>query len=347
MTTTDMEQTDLQALAELEQHLEVGGGAFLDLNPRGGQDRRYRTSIQGWDPQRRIVLKRPAACRAISMNKGRLCSVRFVEEGDIWGFVTKLASDIHPFGDDDTIIVAWPQRVRRMRVRQHQRVSVSLACRVAFQDGNTEEGSLRDLSAGGCGLRVSRTLDIAESLEITFPLPDTGEMVSRAATVRNRGNIDPDGFLEYGCQFTNEKDEIQYSIEFYVARTLAESRGEMPPNPQVIVVSTQVEDTQDARHALRTTGFDVVPATGILDLGRRLHGGSPAAILVSASLPEIEPALACSLIRKTPGFAELPLVVFGGDIGLEQPAKDAGANAWIPTAAKVATVATLFTPPRK
>jgi CheY-like chemotaxis protein/c-di-GMP-binding flagellar brake protein YcgR len=327
---------------DLVAHVNVGDAAFLDLNVTGDHDQRFRTVFQGWELGKYIVLKRPEACKALSLAKGRMCAVRFVHEGDVWGFYASLATEIHPFSEDRTVLVTWPKSARRLRVRRHERISLGIACEASYTDGGTEHGMIQDLSGGGCRVSISRALELGDLIELTFEMPGTGETMHRSVVIRNRG-ADPEGALQYGCQFQNETDDVQYGIEYYVARTLAGNRGEAPPHPQIFVLSSDTGDAALVRHALRSAGLDVVAARDVLNLGAQIEHSKPVGLLISGDLPDLEATVACRLVRRTQGLGELPVVIYGGDAALESKAVDAGASAWIADAAQVAAVSRLFT----
>ncbi len=343
----DMEQLQEDAsgeacsTSELVDQLEVGSPAFLDLNPNGDLDQRFRTVFQGWELGKYIVLKRPEACKALTMAKGRLCAVRFISNGDVWGFFASLRSELRPFTEDHTILVTWPKGARRLRVRRYERISLGIPCEVSFQNGGTEPGKIEDLSAGGCRVRVSRALELGDVAELTFEMPQTGEAMRRTVLIRNR-SAGTDGIMQYGCQFQEEADDAQCGIEYYVARALADSRGEEPPHPPVFVLSSDKGDAVQVRHALRNTGYDIIAAGSVLNLGARMEHAKPVGLLISGALPDIEATAACRLVRRTEGYADLPVVIFGGDPSLERKAIAAGASAWIKGPEEAASISHFF-----
>jgi len=325
-------------VAELASRLRPGGAAFLDLNPEGEQDQRYRTVFEHWETGRFFSLERPEACRALHLERGRICAVRFMLDGEVWGFYASLDHDLLPFSDDTTIRITWPRSARRQRVRRFERVPFSTPCEAAFPDGSTEPGSILDLGAGGCRVSLHRPLELGEVIELTFEMPRTGGATRRSAAVRNRGAA-PDGALVYGCQFA-DADEGQPDIEYHVARALAghRAKGAAP----VVVLSADEHDADLVRQALHNTGREVVAAGGVLQLGARIDQAKPAAVLISSGLSDLEAADACLLVHRTQGLGDLPVVIYGGGDTAQDQARAAGASAWIPGPAQALAVAHLF-----
>ena len=108
-------------------------------------------------------------------------------------------------------------------------------------------------------------------------------------------------------------EEKDHSIELFVARKIAVDRGESAPHPQILVLSRNERDIEVARQALAETPFEVVEATGILDLGYRLRTCTADGILISIEQRELSAIEVLSLIRQSPWMESMPLFLYGGD----------------------------------
>lgn len=295
---------------ELEKCLAVGLEVFLDPNPGSPNSRRYAAKVRGWERNRYLILGLVAAGPAPVIRQGKDCVIRFMHEGEVWGFTAQFAEEVLS-GGYPLLQLYWPVEVARVQVRKHERVAIQTPCRVSLQDGSDIDGMIGDLSGGGCSLTIATDIEVGTTLYLSFRMPDGGNVSQRPVIVRNKKKVPGQG-TKCGCQFqlAEAKD---HSIELFVARKIAIERGESAPHPQVLVLSRNERDVEVAQQALAGSPFEVVEAAGILDLGYRLRTCAADGILISFEQRELSAIEVLSLIRQSPGLEEMPLFMYGGD----------------------------------
>ena len=294
---------------ELEKCLEVGLDVFLDPSPGSPESRRFPARVRGWERNRFIILGIPSGGASPAVRQGKECVIRFMHEGEVWGFTAHFAEEILS-GGYPLIQLYWPVEVARVQVRKHERVAIQTPCTASLDGERTIEGNIGDLSGGGCSLLLEEELEVGATLRLSFRMPDGGRVDQRPIIIRNRKK-QPGKGMKYGCQFqlVEEKD---HSIELFVARKIAVERGESTPHPQILVLSRNEEDVEAARTALASSPYEVLEAAGILDLGYRLRTCEAKGILISFEQKELSAIEILPLIRQSPGLEEMPLVMYGG-----------------------------------
>jgi len=294
---------------ELESCLEVGLEVFLDANPGSANSKRYPARVRGWERNRYIILGLAQGTSMPAVRQGKNCVIRFMHEGEVWGFTAQFAEETLT-GGYPLLQLFWPVEVAHVQVRKHERVAVQTPCKIINEQGEDIAGTIGDLSGGGCSLILDREVKIGSQLKLSFRMPDGGKVEDRPVIVRNRKKVPGQG-LKYGCQFqiAEEKD---HSIELFVARKIAVNRGETAPHPQILVLSRDEADVGIVQQALSGSPFEVVEAAGILDLGYRLRTCAAEGILISFAQKELSAIEVLPLIRQSPGMEEMPLVMYGG-----------------------------------
>jgi hypothetical protein len=306
----------------LEACLEVGLNVFLDTQPGSHNATRYPGFVRGWEKGSHIVLGLQRGAVLPTVRKGKDCVVRFMHEGEVFGFTAR-------FGDAMTDIdfpllqLHWPHEIARLQVRKHERVPIHISCTLHLEGDQEESGTIGDLSGGGCSIVSSHELPVDTALRISFRMPEGAQVDRRPILIRNSSPIGTSGF-KYGCQFQEEKEEDR-DIALFVARKIATDRGEEAPHPQVLVLSRDDEDVQTAQHALHNSLYEVVAASGILDLGHRLKTYNAVGILISHELKELSALDMLTLLKESTAFGEIPLFLYGGDQALRDQAMNKGA----------------------
>lgn len=293
---------------ELRNCLHVGLDVFLDASPGNHHSKRFPARVRGWECGHYLIVGLDADNATPAVRQGKECVIRFMHEGEVWGF-TALFADYLQAGDHPLIQLHWPSEVARVQVRKHERVAIQIPCTAELDDGDTASGAIGDLSGGGCSLLLDREIAVGAGARLSFRMPDGGQVRGRRVIVRNRKKAPGTGF-KYGCQF-EASEEKDHSIELYVARKIATERGESAPHPQLLVLSRDEEDVEAARHALADSPYEVVLAAGLLDLGYRLRTCNAAGILVSTDQKELAAPEVLPLLRQTPGLEEMPLFLYG------------------------------------
>ena len=184
---------------ELEKCLAVGLEVFLDPSPGSPNSKRFAAKVRGWERNRFLILGLVAASPAPVLRQGKDCVIRFMHEGEVWGFTAQFAEEILT-GGYPLIQLYWPVEVARVQVRKFERVAVQTPCTVTLSDERTMEGTIGDLSGGGCSLVLNDDVDVGSTLRLTFRMPDGGIVSQRPVIVRNKKSVPGQGF-KCGCQF--------------------------------------------------------------------------------------------------------------------------------------------------
>ncbi len=316
--------TDHNACAmALERCLKVGMEVFLDASPGNPNSRRFPARLRGWELSHYLLLSLASGYTMPVVRQGKECVIRFMHEGEVWGFSAVFAEQGLNAGFP-LIQLYWPREVARVQVRKHERVAIQTPCAIELKDGATCNATIDDLSGGGCSVLMNAEVAVGAVLHLTFRMPDGGQVSHRPVIVRNRRPVPGQG-IKYGCQF-QAVDDKDHGIQLFVARKIATERGESAPHPQILVLSRNELDVEMVQQSLANSPFEVIEAAGILDLGYRLHSCEAVGILVSFEQRELSAIEVLPLIRQSPGMGEIPLFMYGGGTGLRDQALAMGAT---------------------
>ena len=305
----------------LERCLKVGMEVFLDASPGNPNSKRFSAKLRGWELGHYILVGLPQGTVVPSARPGKSCVIRFMHEGEVWGFSAVFAEQGMNTGFP-LIQLYWPREVARVQVRKYERVAIQTPCTIELTDGRRVAATIGDLSGGGCSLHANTEIDVGATLYLTFRMPDGGQVNRRPVVVRNRRPAPGQG-VKYGCQF-QAAEEKDHGIQLFVARKIAIERGESAPHPQILVLSRNEGDVELVQQALGGSRFEVIEAAGILDLGHHLHSCQAVAILISFEQRELSAIEVLPLIRQSPGMDTMPLFFYGGGAGLQDQALKMG-----------------------
>ncbi len=321
-----------EMLTSEKLELCVGNEVFLEVHFDELNRTRYRTYIRGWEEGKLIILEQPGSAGAALPRKAYPCAVRFFNQGEIWAFYTTILNTASR-RVEGLVQVKWPSKVARVQVRRHERVDLNISCSVSLPAGGLMKGSLADLSAGGCSLSLNLQLSKGEQIKLSFSLPEGIMIDKHPAIVRNVADCKQDGY-RYGCQFTDTETKDPYGIDYYVARKIAQERGELPPHPLIIVVSRNAEDAVNLQDALGPAGYEVVLAPGVFDLGYHMRASNPTALMLDAGGCDMPPLDVYKLVKKSSGAAALKVALYGGNDALHVQARSAGIALCLPDLAQ-------------
>lgn len=315
--------------------LTVGLDVYLDPQPGVQNAPRFPGHIRGWEAGRYILLGVEPQAGGTVVRRGNQCIVRFMLDGDVWGFTSR-AAESGAGADNSLIQLTWPQEVARIQVRKYERVVVKVPCEIHLSDDTTADGTIGDVSGGGCSMVSPVRLAVDDIIHLSFRMPEGVQVTRRPVRIRSRR---PGGLnqFKYGCQFQEQK-EADRNLELFVARKKATERGEAAPHPQLLVLSRSSEDIEIAQQALEASAYEIVAASGILDLGHRLHTCNAAGILISFEQRELSAIEVLSLIRQTEGMEEMPVFLYGGSEDMREKARSLGAAQCIATLAELDAV---------
>lgn len=307
----------------LERCLKVGMEVFLDASPGNPNSKRFPARLRGWELGHYLLLGLLPGGAVPVVRQGKECVIRFMHEGEVWGFSAIFAEQGLNAGFP-LIQLYWPREVARVQVRKHERVAIQTPCTIELDNGTNCGATIDDLSGGGCSLLLDVEFAVGAILRLTFRMPDGGQVSRRPVVVRNRRSVPGQG-IKYGCQF-QAVDDKDHGIQLFVARKIATERGESAPHPQVLVLSRNELDVEMVQQSLANSPFEVIEAAGILDLGYRLHSCEAVCILISFEQRELSAIEVLPLIRQSPGMGEIPLFMYGGGTGLRDQALSMGAT---------------------
>lgn len=324
---------------DLDKCLEVGLSVFLDLDPENASNERYRAVIRGWEKDRFILVERQSPGMK-TLHRGRLCAVRMLHGGEVWGFYSTIL-DLVPACSDKKIHIAWPKRVSHLMVRRHERAQMDALCTAKLADGSIISGKMVDLSASGCRVQFKMNLPQNTGFLLSFTLPDGAPVQELAATVRHRvrrkGDQENDACLVFGCSFDQLDQSDKFGIGFYTARAIAEYRGEERNHPCVLILTSNADDMGFIRDALSGhVRYDLIRTQAILETIYRLYRYSVKAVLIRNEQRPMDPLRLCALFKQIPRFATLTVAVYGDGWNETADRQLAQMNAvWIPDMDKI------------
>lgn len=296
----------------IERYLAVGRVAVLQTEPQRRDGPRFSTSFIGWRRGRAIFIEHPrtAEGRDVAFRDAQPCVVRFVHEGQACAFT----SDVLDWGagrGDTQVRLRWPSQMERLSLRRHDRVLVSVACRVVLPEGKSIEGELHDLSMSGCGFAAAVVASKGDALQVSFRLPDGASIENLQVNVRMvRPTLDG-CFL--GCEFEPGQERLQNDISIYVTSELARARrASVMEQPRVLIVDAQVEFAEKLKRMLGRHGIDALSACSTLDAMHAIRSLPLQLVLINQAMPELSGTEICRLIRAARGLEKLPLLVYGG-----------------------------------
>ncbi len=298
----------------LERELAVGTMAFLDINPRSGTPTRCRTAIRGWNPGHSVYVDKPSAKSGIMLRHNQPCALRFIRDGVVWGFLSNIR-DPAPERADRVLRLGWPLECSHLHLRRFERVRVSIPCSIDFTDGSSVQASIRDISCGGCGLVTDVPLAHGSQFSLTFTLPDGLLVESIGAEVRNVRPISSSECL-YGCQFSNLQEYERSGIGLFVVKALTLERGHEKTSARVLLLSNDQRDADTMRVAASGTDYEIVLAQSVVDLFFQMRAFPPRALLIHARQTLLPADEVCRVVKQTPGFDRLPVIVYGNEAAL-------------------------------
>lgn len=312
-------------LTGIEGILEVGLQALVKKGGRGLPGDRWLLTVRGWRDGEYIILDFPPNAHI----KGRLkpneyCVVQFLREGDVFAFTTRVDSSGHIQRRE--LRLAWPQKTEKLSLRRHERVEISLPCRVKLPDGKEIAGTLCDISSGGCSVLVKADIEKDTVITVKFsPLPGRQPKELQCLI---RSVVDEQSHTRAGCQFEEMDKETAYAVEFFVATTLDRLRHETRMHARVLVLEDDADALKMLREPLEASGIEVAVAPCLVDAFYRLRLSPPDVLVLKGKQPDLAVDAIYRILRQTPGCEKLPIVIYGEmDKETAARAKKAGARA--------------------
>lgn len=310
--------------ADLEPYLVVGNPVTFHSDPFRKDAPRYKSAIRGWRSPVYVMLDRPKlGDRYVVMAQNQPCIIRFVSGGYACAFDTQVL-DWDKRRHHAYFRIAWPNAVKVVGFRKHERVMVSIPCMIKAGEA-VNEGTVTDLSIGGCCVTLGVPISPGETVALAFRLSNGYTIEDASALVRNARKVG--GQTQIGCEFVEGQETVTSDIAFYVNTRLDRGKTCGEDERRVLIIDHDEKTTKALRKCLQDRGFEVFSAPGLVDGLYRLRVVPPNALLVNQRLQDLTGIELSRIVRHTSGYESMPLFVYGGDSPeLEQQAKEAGAT---------------------
>lgn len=309
----------------IETYLREGAIVVLHLDPHEKPGPQFRATVRAWHESSDIELEWPeAASLLLDKKKGQPCVVRFVSEDHACAFDSCILAWGEP-QKDSYCLITWPEKLQVVPFRRHQRIKVTISCR--FKVGDTvHKGEVRDLSIGGCGLCAPVAVPTGARLKLTFVLPDGLPLENVQAIVRDERQMSGQTFM--ACKFSDNQEHVQGDIAFFVSSAILLERGLEPKDVRfhVLIIDENSAVADDLRRVLEKRGWYVFVASGTIEGLQHLQVARPVALLVSQEQRDLTGLDVARLMKSTHGYEQLPIFVYGADLGIKDKAAQAGVS---------------------
>lgn len=314
---------------DFEQCLSVGQTfIYCPESGRIGQ-RRYRAVLRGWYSGYYLSLDRPKANdRFVALRDSEACIMRFLYEGQACGFDSMVLG-----WDGEKAMpqfrVAWPREFQMVSIRKHERVKVHVPGTLTVKGGNTYPVEILDISEGGCGICTTMPtgLEAQDDVRIAFTLPD-GSLIDGIIGTICTSRPTKQGMIA-GCQFRQDQESLISDIRFFILAVLGRMMNKPGHARRVVVIEQLPDNPQSLSNTLEREGYEVVPATGVMEAFYRLRMAQPTAMILHYEQQELPWDQICRVVRGTRGFEELPIFLFAPpDPSVQSRVIEAGVTAY-------------------
>lgn len=331
------------AVSEVEHHLAVGLSATVQSVSESQETPRYRTSIRGWQRGQYIIVDRPMVVqRYVTLPRDEPCAVRFLSEGVACGYEGAVL-DLGPRSLVSHMYVSWPNDLRRIQVRKHERVKTVATCSVkVINRPQPVTGEIRDVSVGGCALFLPTPLTVGTHIRIWATLPDGAAWDGVSANVR-RIRPTHEGAL-HGCRFENPAESLKTDLQLFVADALERIRVPDTSACRVMVMDPNLKVADAIREELSRNGYQVTTAQNLVEAFYRLRASYPHAVLVNQDQKPLSGVEICRLVKNAHAHHNVPILIYGQQANLDDAATDAGAVGYFPANTLIQNVAKLIRP---
>ena len=296
----------------IEEYLRVGQPAALQLEPGGGVGARLPTTVRGWQLPSQIILDRPRTQgRWAPMRDGGSCIVRLVHDGHAIAFHS-LVMSYDNWGESCRCRVTWPDEYHVATFRRHERMEVAIPGTLVTGDESGIKVSLTDLSMNGCGIMSPVSLADNTAIQLSFSLPDGGNICNAKGTVRNSRPAG-DEWFSLGCEFLGSQAYVVSEIAYYISTRLGRSSGECASEAAVLIIDAEGVVSDPLWEALQEKGCDACIARNTLDGLARLRALRPRVLLVRQGQPDLPGVEIVRLVRNTPGLDKMHVFMFCGE----------------------------------
>lgn len=302
---------------ELEDYLRVGQVVLVHAKSVHSPAVRFRSAIRGWHGRARIILDRPGFGNIDPLHEGCSCTVRFLNDGTACAFRTSLTNWL-TLSNTRWCHVNWPETFETISFRKHPRVSFSAPCTVRF-NGTAADGTLRDISAGGCGVLTDTTVDAGRQVFLDFSLPSGAAIQNLRSVVRNVRLVQTHTVA--GCEFMPGQLPVQSEIILFINQALSRKPGAGGTSRRLLVIDSDPASSSQLCRILSGSGCETYSAPSAIDGFARLRILGPAAVAVNLQQHDLPGDQIARLIKANPAYINLPIFLYG------QPTADAADRA--------------------
>jgi CheY-like chemotaxis protein len=299
---------------KIEQLLAVSLVVIFQPDPLRKESRRYQSVVRGWRRGEYIMLDRPRVDGRsfLMLRESQDCQIRYMFEGKACGFDSRVI-DFDTRRHNPYMRVRWPEQLEYTYFRRGERIKVNFPCAVEA-DGRTHASAvLKELSQGGCGFELSQPLEKGQTVELSCELPNG--VIIQALPLMVCGVREQGRSHFHGCAFTDDPHPGKDDIGFFVVSRLAAEHG-APSAAQakrVLVLDAVNARASIIARQLNRKGHDTSQASSIVDACYRLKTLPHSAVAIASELPGLSGAALLGLLRATPEFERLPVVLYGTD----------------------------------
>ncbi|MCX5772618.1 MAG: PilZ domain-containing protein, partial [Candidatus Hydrogenedentes bacterium] len=229
----------------LEDHLCVGQVVLVQAKSVHNPAVRFRSVIRGWHVGVRIILDRPGFGNIDPLHEGCACTVRFLNNGTACAFRTYLTNWLM-MSNTRWCHVSWPETFEAISFRKHPRVPFSAPCTVRF-NGTAAGGTLRDISAGGCGVLTNTAVEAGTQVTMDFSLPSGIAIRNLRSVVRNVRIVQAQTVA--GCEFMPDQLPVQSEIILYINHALSRKPGGGAVTRRLLVIDSDPASSGQLCHA--------------------------------------------------------------------------------------------------
>jgi len=326
------EERDLIADShDIESMLEVGMPCMCHTDMRRPHGSFHKAILRGWHSGSYLIMELLTTDDiGIYLPNGQNCLLKFRREGDTWSFEASVQDNwVERYSYHFRL--SWPNTVKRIVTRKHDRIEAVMPCNVVLEDGAWLKGQIRDIGAGGCRLCLKTPPGNGSAIHISFTMPDGTTLEDVKSIVRTTTPFGKGAFI--GCQFDEAEAGVKQNVELYVATQLEQQRTRKRNCKRVLVIERDPKLAASLQQALERRSFDVVCTNGVVEGFSLLRTMLPSVLMVNYDHGQLPGPEVCRVVHATPGFRNLPIFLYGRDSDEQKnQALEAGAAGYIPYA---------------
>lgn len=189
---------------------------------------RFSTTFIGLIKNKYLLLHRPDQRQKLTLSPNEHLAVRYIAGSQIFGFSTTLAAIIaKPY---PIIFIDHPECYETLNLRQDDRIKCFQPVTI-FKDSEETTGKVTDISKSGCRIIINKQekdsafadLKVSTDIFCTLQLPENDNELYTKGIIRVVEQQKDK--IRMGVQFIDLDENVQNSIERYIATTLEYMEG--------------------------------------------------------------------------------------------------------------------------